>query len=230
MLKTKVLYKQNSGGANQVDWEEIAKNFSVKQLKVKFGEIKQLSDDKLSRSDKKKLRQEVMLYFVNEHDPSLKFTKYQELENYLKISPSLRKFIVLLRDALQGMATMMTPYVDKNITFEAWSQIIKSRDIVREHARSKAEAIEQAANIFKAEQKIWAESSIELFKSLPMYGKIDALTAESLPENQKHIIARLTDEPDIVSKKTKAILNEFKASEIKRYELARDSYELPEAK
>lgn len=230
MHNTNVIFSKSEGGLAKIDWKEVGNKFSVKDLKNKYGLIKSLSDVKLSRSDRKKTKQELVLSLVNENSVDLKFNTYKELENYLKLSPELREFVKVLRDALTGMASMMEPYVDKGITFESWSSIVSSREMIKNHEKAKAEAIRQAAMIFRKTQDEWRETTIEMRKNIPMEGLIDTLTAEALPQNVKLEIARLAAEPEIIADKTKNALRKFKADEVKKFELQGTSYELPDVK
>jgi hypothetical protein len=230
MKSTNVLLMKIGGGLATINWVEVGKQFSVKDLSEKYSEIKSLSDSNLSKSDRKKIRQELVLHLVNKKSDSLQFENYKQLENFLKLSPELRDYVKTLRDALTGMASMMTPYVDEAITFESWANIVSSREKIKNHSQAKAEAIRQAAMIFKKSQQEWSEKTEEVMKSVTMEGKIDGLTAETLPEKTKVELSLLTDDPEVIASKTRNALDKHKAGEIKKYENNPTSYELPGAK
>lgn len=117
---------------------------SVKNLRVHFDEIKQITDASLSKSDRKKIRQALVIRLVNElYGFDEEVVDHAQLESLLKNSSALREFVKSIRGAITGMTTMMGDYVDKGISFDSWQKITEGRDTLKAHNKTKAETIKK---------------------------------------------------------------------------------------
>jgi hypothetical protein len=203
---------------------------SVKNLRKHFDEIKQITDASLSKSDRKKIRQTLVIRLVNElYGFDEEVLDHAQLESLLKNSSGLREFVKGIRGAITGMTTMMGDYVDKGISFDSWQKITEGRDTLKAHYKTKAEKIKKAAKVLRDVQAEALELDESVIKTLPMEAKIDLLSSNSLPEELKFQLSKLASDDVKHAEASKKMVASLRASEITKYQNDPSGYELPKA-
>jgi hypothetical protein len=199
-------------------------------MQTEYSDIKKLSDLSLSKSDRKKIRQDLILRLYNSLVDDANFQNYNELEAFLTLSKDGRDFVKNLRDAITGLTTMMSDYVDANISFDSWQAICDGREKVKKHNITKAIAIKNAAEVFRNIQNDWTIRDQEVMSTLPTEALIDRLNEEHLPIDTKKEISKYFSDKSVLAEKTKLEIRKFKADQLKEYQANRAGYKLPESK
>lgn len=227
---TKFLLQSASSDKNDLHYDAIDPRITSGKIRVHFDDIRKLADTSVDKSDRIKLKQNMVLNLVNEcYGFDVVVFTYQQLEFLLANNPDLRNFVKDLKFAIGGLSNMMDDYVNAGIDYDTWEAICEGRKTIKTYHKGKAVRIKIAADIYKSAQADENELEMAMESGLGPAVKIDLFQTQDLPRDELMKNSLLTDKEKHHAA-NKVSLKRFKSSELKRWQQNPGEYKFPQVK
>jgi predicted ATP-dependent protease len=204
----------------------IGSNITLEDIHNQKKMILDIKDPKTSKSDKKQLKQTLLLALAKEKFPHYELVEVNHIQYYSKLSSEFRTFVSDFNILFTTAMRMPHKYFDQKITFRVWVDVLEGRErraILNAKHNSEIAKLAQERKDALTRQKAELDN---LLANAKIVSQIDNLTLECLPVDTINAIRLITD-AEAQAKKLKEELIEFKAKQLALYATSPSDYQLP---
>jgi len=232
IFKKKNFFKQFSSDSHEAFTSKQSNNIDagkgpfLKDFFVHKESLKKLVSDSGNKSEKKQLRHNLIISVTKQYFPKLKVEDHEDLINHAQLSEKLSSFLNELNIVLSKALILPQKFYAEGLTLEAFEEIIKFRDGLKEIRVLHTKQIDQ---LTLERNKKFEKQKFEIdnfLSSATMLQKISNLNYNYLSvEVKNHAVTLSGNEKKQFLKES---LDEFVFEQIIKYLNDPDSYKLPE--